>query len=378
MPNPKPKARKPRTRKPKTRKTFWSENSHEIDRIGAKGRYASPDSDNAEDDSSSSGQEANSQGTSNTESETDVAKCHGNCCFCRDILKRPLNSYEPSSGGKIPFCEEFMKWLDGGFHSCSATASSSASTSTPNDSGNDDEIPKCDENYSFCRDILKRPHDTYEPGSDLKIQVIVEFRNWLDGGFHSCSSTSTSASASTLVDSGNDHNDEKVVSENDNNVDEDKDEDDDDEDENVNKNKVTLAEQERDDYYHSVSRDNYWTEVYWAGDREAPRENDSHSDAVTLSEQQRDDYYQAIDLHGYWNEIYWSGDRQIPHSGDHNISDGQEDSDTHTSEEEAGFQVVELTQEDRLFVGKGILELYAMALVIFGLFFECLFRSSRW
>jgi hypothetical protein len=178
MPNPKPKARKP-----KTRKTFWSENSHEINRIGAKGRYASSDSNNAEDDSSSSGQEANnSQGTSNTESETDVAKCHGNYCFCRDILKRPLASYEPGTDGKIPVFEEFRRWLDGGFHSCSATASSSAFTSAPIDSGNDDEIPKCDGNYCFCRDILKRPHDTYGPGSDLKIQVIVEFRNgWMEG-----------------------------------------------------------------------------------------------------------------------------------------------------------------------------------------------------
>jgi hypothetical protein len=366
MPNPKPKARKPRTRKPKTRKTFWSENSHEIDRIGAKGRYASPDSDNAEDDSSSSGQEANnSQGTSNTDFETDIPKCHGNYCFCRDILKRPLNSYEPGPDGKVPIFEEFQTWLDGGFHICSA-----ASASTPIYSGNDNEIPKY---YCFCRDILKRPHHTYEPGSDLKIQVIVEFRDWLDGGLHSCSSTSTSASASTLVDSSNGDNDEKVVSENDNNVDEDKGED-----ENVNENKVTLVEQERDDFYHSVSRDYNWTEVYWAGDEEAPGVNDSHSDAVTLSEQQRDDYYQAIDLHGYWNEIYWSGDRQTPHSGDHNISDGQEDSDTHTAEEETGFQGVELTQEDRLFVGKGILELYAMALVIFGLFFKCLSISSRW
>jgi hypothetical protein len=187
MPNPEPKTRKPRKRKPKTRKTFWSENSHEIDRIGAKGRYISSDSNNTEDDSSSSGQSANnSQETSNTDSGTDIPKCHGNYCFCRDILKRPLASYAPGPDGKIPMFEEFRKWLDGGFHSCSATASS-ASTAVPFDSSNDDEIRTCDGDYCWCRDILKRPHDAYEPGSDLKIHVIKVFLNWLNGGFHSCS-----------------------------------------------------------------------------------------------------------------------------------------------------------------------------------------------
>ena len=63
---------------------------------------------------------------------------------------------------------------------------------------------------------------------------------------------------------------------------EDSEEDESDEDEEEgDKDTVTLTDQQRDDYYHTVISNNFWTEVYWAGDSNSGSERDI-SDTDTL------------------------------------------------------------------------------------------------
>jgi hypothetical protein len=70
-----------------------------------------------------------------------------------------------------------------------------------------------------------------------------------------------------------------------------------------------------------------------------------NNNKVTLTEQERDDYYNSISQDDYWTKVHWASDRETPGSGDHNISHGQEDRDTQSLEEQRRIKAVELFLE---------------------------------
>lgn len=119
----------------------------------------------------------------------------------------------------------------------------------------------------YCHDMLNHRLQDYD--SDLKQQVIMEVYNWLNGGYHSCSPGFIDNNTDTDVDGINNHDDDIH-----------------------GRDGLELTKREREDYHRIVNMDNYWTEVYWAGDRQPP-DTDSSND---------DDWEEVSDAE--WEDVY--------------------------------------------------------------------------
>jgi hypothetical protein len=190
--------------KAKERKSFWAKNRRDIDRIGWTGKYHLSDSEDEDSDEDSEseqdGEESDSDEDDGDNDEDDTNR-----------IDTPINDGEPPSNGL----------------QTNYTGSNSTSC--------------------YCQDMLKHRLQDYD--ADLKQQVLMEVYNWLEGGYHSCSSgfIDTNDKTDNDYDSTNNHDDDIH-----------------------GRNGFELSEQEREEYYRIVNMDNYWTEVYWAGDRDTP------------------------------------------------------------------------------------------------------------
>lgn len=115
----------------------------------------------------------------------------------------------------------------------------------------------------------------------------------------------------------------------------------------------TLFKDRRDDYYHNTSWDDYWRDVYFAGDSDIASYHrecedigaDSHypsssktsnntATSSTHTEDERDDYYYKTSQEEYWNNVCFSdnsdvsdSEREVADSNDgleNDWSDGEE------------------------------------------------------
>lgn len=225
--NPATSVPKPKGCKPKERKSFWSQNINEIDSIGWSRRYALSDSDDG-DEKSESDQESDDE-----EDDTFIANDEDNA-----------NIDTPSES-------------DNSITNRNTISIATIIDQEPNLPANS-TAPEC-----HCHHVLKRQIDSYDP--DVRQQILLEVYDWLNGGEHSRSSLSASAFASSSsTDSGNDNGNGNG---------------------SVGKDGVTLTEQQRDSYYHLINPQDYWTEVNWAGDREAS----NNEAAITVDTQPNND-----------------------------------------------------------------------------------------
>lgn len=216
--------------KAKERESFWAKNRREIDRIGWTGKYHLPDSEDEDSDEESESEQDGEE--SDSEEEDDEDDSH----------------------------EEDTNRID-----------------TPVD----DEEPSSQTNC-YCQDMLKHRLQDYDP--DLKQQVLMEVYNWLEGGYHRCSS----GFIDTSTDTNNDNNHENDIH---------------------GRNGFELTEQEREEY-RAISTSGYWTEVYWAGDRQPP-------DTENVTD---NDDWEGISDAEEWEDIYGARLTVGPNLAEHYVA----------------------------------------------------------
>jgi hypothetical protein len=176
--------------------------------------------------------------------------------------------------------------------------------------------------------------------------------NWLNGGYHVCASPTTisipgeefTPSGSAFVSSGSGFGSgSRVVAFTTSwGTDDGSGSDGGDErsNERGTEDTVVLDQQEREEYYRTVTSDKYWRDVYGVDDREVdgPEEDVGGSNGrEALIEQQRDDYLHTVALDDYWTDVYRAGDREVSGSqsgGDDNDDDDKEEEEEDSDDEE--------------------------------------------
>jgi endogenous inhibitor of DNA gyrase (YacG/DUF329 family) len=209
------------------RRSFWSKHARDIDRIGWTGKYHLSDSEDEDSDEDSESEEDGEEPASEEDSDGDNDEDNTN------QIDTPVNNGEPSSNGLQTNC--------------------------------------------YCHDILKHRLQDYDP--DLKQQVLMEVYNWLEGGYHSCSSGFIDTNTNTDIDI-----------------------------DSHGRNGFELTEQEREEY-RAISTNSYWTEVYWAGNTQLSDTEDvvNHSDdweEISDAEEWEDVYGARLSVEPSFAERY--------------------------------------------------------------------------
>lgn len=148
---------KPKDRRPKERKSFWSANSHELDRIGWNTRYAFSDSDDSDE-------------VSDTEDDIGTSDEDGTS-ITNDEDNAKIDT--PNGSDKLLI----NKNEDNNKNTISITTIIDQEPSAPK---------SFTERECHCHQILKGQLDSYD--EDVRQQILLEVYNWLNGGEHSCSS----------------------------------------------------------------------------------------------------------------------------------------------------------------------------------------------
>jgi hypothetical protein len=155
--------------------------------------------------------------------------------------------------------------------------------------------------------------------------------------------------------------------------------------------KFVLTEQERDEYYATVTPDEYWRGVYEVA---GPEEGATISDKVAMTEQQRDDYlYRTVVSADYWTEVYLAGDREasgLEKDGSNDDGGDEEEEMKQVKEEEETTDTEEKKEVKKLqdyshvlmaallglLVGRSTADSRVLFFIL-GIFTtECLFRSA--